>query len=682
MATLDLSCYSANGSGFKNNAQLRITYTALNGTLTITEIAARRTDGYRSYDKNDTTITVNIGGVSKSMSLSHYVDFKANSWVNWQAADTSWAGLTGSSISITVTMPSSSTAFSNATFKGNAAMEWSAYTVSYNANGGTGAPSAQTKTYGKALTLSSTKPTRTGYSFKGWATSASGAVVYASSASYTANAAITLYAVWEANTYTVTYNANGGTGAPSAQTKTYGKALTLSSTKPTRENYNFLGWGTSAASTTVAYAAGANYTINAAITLYAVWELAYIKPRISGLLYSRCNSEGEAANDGTNALVSFNWESDLQISVITIEWKTASATDYAAADVKTVAASGTSGTVNTIIGAGTISADKTYTLRITVTDSGGSSYKISTLSGSVQHIDFLAPEKEGDKGGAAIGKPAELQGVFDVGYQANFNGAVYGRALGMDRLPAIPESSDFNDYITTGCYAVHSNAVAATCSNMPVERAGRLEVWAATGEGVRTEQWSYLRQRFIPYNSENAVWERDITRGEDNSWRFYEWYRSSLTPAVSKKVYSKATIMLGLNANSTMSVASTYTKIPFDLAIIKLNDRLTLSENCVRIGADIDYIKVSANILLKCGAATTRHFRIQKISNGTTTNYAWTVLNATAGSNTAYIFSPVIIPVKEGDLISIVYYTTDTTDYVVSGSSANGRQSYLTVEEL
>ena len=43
------------------------------------------------------------------------------------------------------------------------------YTVSYNANGGSGAPSSQAKQYDKTLTLSSIKPTRAGYTFKGWA---------------------------------------------------------------------------------------------------------------------------------------------------------------------------------------------------------------------------------------------------------------------------------------------------------------------------------------------------------------------------------------------------------------------------------------------------------------------------------------------------------------------------------
>lgn len=158
---------------------------------------------------------------------------------------------------------------------------WTSYTVKYNANGGSGAPSNQTKWKDQTLKLSTTKPTRTGYTFQGWATSASGSVAYASGANYTSNASVTLYAVWKAITYTVKYNANGGSGAPSSQTKTYGKTLTLSSTVPTRTSiedngtlteYTFKGWATSSTSTSVAYKAGASYTANAAITLYAVWS--------------------------------------------------------------------------------------------------------------------------------------------------------------------------------------------------------------------------------------------------------------------------------------------------------------------------------------------------------------------------------------------------------------------------
>lgn len=147
------------------------------------------------------------------------------------------------------------------------------YSVSYNANGGSGAPSPQTKTYDVALTLSTTVPTRTGYSFLGWsASSTATSATYAAGGQYATNASIVLYAVWQLISYQVSYNANGGSGAPANQTKYYGQNLTLSSTIPTRTGYSFLGWGTSSTATAVAYAAGATYTANAALSLYAIWQ--------------------------------------------------------------------------------------------------------------------------------------------------------------------------------------------------------------------------------------------------------------------------------------------------------------------------------------------------------------------------------------------------------------------------
>lgn len=74
-------------------------------------------------------------------------------------------------------------------------------------------------------------------------------------------------------TYTVSYNANGGSGAPGAQTKTWGTTLYLSSTVPTRTNYQFLGWSTSSTATSATYSAGGAYTSNSGATLYAVWKI-------------------------------------------------------------------------------------------------------------------------------------------------------------------------------------------------------------------------------------------------------------------------------------------------------------------------------------------------------------------------------------------------------------------------
>ena len=72
--------------------------------------------------------------------------------------------------------------------------------------------------------------------------------------------------------YTISYNANGGSGAPENQTKWYGDTLTLSSTVPTLTGYKFLGWSTSSTSTSATYSAGGSYTANSGATLYAVWE--------------------------------------------------------------------------------------------------------------------------------------------------------------------------------------------------------------------------------------------------------------------------------------------------------------------------------------------------------------------------------------------------------------------------
>ena len=155
------------------------------------------------------------------------------------------------------------------------------YTLAYNANGGSGAPSNQTgSNTGTSpyytFTVSSTVPTKAGHTFLGWSTSSS-----ATSATYTGGGSITvtssgtttLYAVWKVNTYTVSYNANGGTGAPPAQTKTYNVSLPLSSTVPTRSGYIFQGWATSSTGA-VAYQPSGSYTANASVTLYAIWKAA------------------------------------------------------------------------------------------------------------------------------------------------------------------------------------------------------------------------------------------------------------------------------------------------------------------------------------------------------------------------------------------------------------------------
>ena len=72
--------------------------------------------------------------------------------------------------------------------------------------------------------------------------------------------------------YTVSYNANGGRGAPDDQTKIQGRDLKLSTVRPTREGYTFAGWAEGNTASAAQYLPGGLYTRDQSATLYAVWE--------------------------------------------------------------------------------------------------------------------------------------------------------------------------------------------------------------------------------------------------------------------------------------------------------------------------------------------------------------------------------------------------------------------------
>ncbi len=192
------------------------------------------------------------------------------------------------------------------------------YTITYNANGGSGAPSSQTKTYGvNAIIATPSNMSRTGYTFLRWNTAANGTGTnYSAGATYTSNANLTLYAVWQINTYQVKYNANGGTGSIAQQTKTYGVNLTLSNGAGfTRELYNLDHWNTASDNTGNSYALSEVYQTNAALNLHAIWSLAYVKPTISDITAFRVSSatpsqqeiESGGTDDGQYIYVLFDW---------------------------------------------------------------------------------------------------------------------------------------------------------------------------------------------------------------------------------------------------------------------------------------------------------------------------------------------------------------------------------------
>ena len=213
------------------------------------------------------------------------------------------------------------------------------YTVSYNANGGSVSPSSASVTAGGSTTLPTpTKKYTLSYNAnngsgapssqsvsvacKGWSTSSS-----ASSASYISGSSIsissntTLYAVWQKNsttTYTVSYNANGGSVSPSSATVTAGSSTVLptptrtatitynangGSGAPSSQNVSLScsGWSTSSSASSASYSCGSYYKPTSSTTLYAVWNkgsatLSSTKPTRSGYTFLGWASDKNATS--------------------------------------------------------------------------------------------------------------------------------------------------------------------------------------------------------------------------------------------------------------------------------------------------------------------------------------------------------------------------------------------------
>ena len=155
--------------------------------------------------------------------------------------------------------------------------KWTAKTatITWNPNGGSVSPTTSSYTYDGAI-IELPIPTRTGYTFNGWYTSASVGIKITNIGSTTKPTAnVTYYAQWTVNTYTITYKDKGGStfsgthasGYPT--THTYGTATALKTASKT--GYTFGGWFTSSncSGTALTSLAATGYTSN--ITLYAKW---------------------------------------------------------------------------------------------------------------------------------------------------------------------------------------------------------------------------------------------------------------------------------------------------------------------------------------------------------------------------------------------------------------------------
>lgn len=158
--------------------------------------------------------------------------------------------------------------------------QWKAneYTIKFDANSGEGTMDAQTLTYDDEKYLTKNAFTRTGYTFDGWNTAKDGkGTAYKDEAkikNLAAKGDVTLYAQWQANEYTVKFDANTGKGSMDAQTLTYDKEEALTENAFTKKGYTFIGWNTQADGKGTTYTdkeTVKNIAEKGDVTLYAQW---------------------------------------------------------------------------------------------------------------------------------------------------------------------------------------------------------------------------------------------------------------------------------------------------------------------------------------------------------------------------------------------------------------------------
>lgn len=317
--------------------------------------------------------------------------------------------------------------------------------------------------------------------------------------------------------HTVSFNANGGSGAPGNVTKWWGESLTIPNTKPTRANYTFLGWSETADGT-VQYQPGQSYvgTSDSNYTLYAVWKLNSLPPTISSYYAYRCDAAGNAQDDGTYVRHVAVWHVDTahdtsnQCTSLKFGYKDSSGWhDY---DV-VVASSGTSGTSSILPGG--YQASSTYELRCTLTDKHATVQSFTTVGPAAFILDFSADGK-----GIGIGQAAPNAGTNVYGNPLNLNGTVNINGMRASDSIDVKQSQKWDNielHATCVNRTVTVNVQHPTGSNAMVEDINTQTEIGYIKPGYRPP---YLYGAVAAYQDGTAVYVEVEPSGKVKCWRY------------------------------------------------------------------------------------------------------------------------------------------------------------------
>lgn len=232
--------------------------------------------------------------------------------------------------------------------------------------------------------------------------------------------------------YSLSYNANGGTGAPATQYKYWGDGGKISTTKPTRDLYDFVEWNTSADGTGEHINPGENWSSNRSLTLYAKWKLAYVPPTATLGTVFRANADGTAADEGTRVHVRATGKADTQVHTNAVKSLVIQYRESGASTWNTLtSSSSTTATCNIDFTSGAtpvFAIEKQYEFRAVVTDTYGpsisapaSQYTRATGASILPKAFFTMDFLHGGHG-VAFGTPAIAEGL-EVAMDTRLNGA-------------------------------------------------------------------------------------------------------------------------------------------------------------------------------------------------------------------------------------------------------------------
>ena len=262
----------ANGTGTSYTNRQSVSNLATSGNVNL----------YAQWTAITYTVKFNANGGTGTMSPQSFTygisqNLTANTFTKTGYSFGGWATTnTGTAVYSDAQSVSNLTTVDNGEVELFATWTANSYTLTFNAMGGSVTPTSKTVVYDSAIGALPT-PARIGYSFDGWFSSQTGGTEVTSSTVYTTAGNSTIYAHWTANTYTVRYNNNGGTGTMEDQVFTYDVEDNLRTNTFRRTGYTFAGWATSENGAKV-YNDGQsviNLAYTGTVNLYAVWNVNY-----------------------------------------------------------------------------------------------------------------------------------------------------------------------------------------------------------------------------------------------------------------------------------------------------------------------------------------------------------------------------------------------------------------------